>query len=368
MTTSPPHIRTSPQSSPTATCPPDAPGARSTAAAASAVVQRRQRRVLGAAVCVLAAACVASLAIGSNELALSEVWRALTAPDGSDATAIVRDLRVPRTILGALVGAALGVAGAVMQGITRNPLAEPGILGINAGAALAVVVAISAFGIQSAGAYVPFALAGAAATAVVVFVLGGAGPGGPTPIRLALAGAVVMTLLTSITSAILVFDAQTLDEYRFWLVGSIAGRDASVWRTVAPILLAGGLIAAASGARLNALALGDDLARGHGVDVRRVRAAAGLGSVLLAGGAVAAAGPIAFVGLAVPHVARAITGPDYRWTIPLAAVLGAAFLLLADTLGRVLAAPAELEVGIVTALLGAPFFIWLVRRRQLGTV
>lgn len=328
----------------------------------------RQAPRLTCAIGALAAACVASLLIGSNDLAPDEVWRALTAPDGSDATAIVRDLRVPRTILGALVGAALGVAGAVMQGITRNPLAEPGILGINAGAALAVVIAISAFGVQGAGAYVPFALAGAAGTAALVFLLGGAGPGGPTPIRLALAGAVVMALLTSLTSALLVFDAQTLDEYRFWLVGSIAGRDASVWRTVAPVLIAGGLIAAASGARLNALALGDDLARGHGVRVGRVRAAAGFGSVLLAGGAVAAAGPIAFVGLAVPHVVRAITGPDYRWIIPFAAVLGAAFLLAADTFGRIVVVPAELEVGIVTALIGAPFFIWLVRRGRLAAV
>lgn len=312
-------------------------------------------------------AAAASLLLGSRSLTPAEVWTALTAPDDTDATAIVRDLRVPRTILGALVGAALAVSGTVMQGLTRNPLAEPGILGINAGASLAVVLAISLLGADAATAYVPFALIGAAAAAVLVALLGGIG-GRPSPIRLALAGAVLMTLLTSITSAVLVFDARTLDEFRFWLVGSIAGRDAGTWQAVGPVLAAGLLLALLSGRQLNTLALGDDLARGLGQRVGRARAIAGLASVLLAGGAVAAAGPIAFVGLAVPHVARAVTGPDYRWTIPLAAVLGATFLLAADTLGRLLTAPAELQVGIVTALVGAPFFLWLVRGRQLGTV
>jgi iron complex transport system permease protein len=324
-------------------------------------------RVAGLAACaVVALLCVvASLAVGSRSLPLAQVVGALTGSGGSDAHAIVRDLRLPRTELGLLVGAALGAAGALMQGVTRNALAEPGILGVNAGAAFAVVLAISLLGVSSVSAYTGFALAGAGLSAVLVFALGGSGRGGPLPVRLALAGAVLATLLVSLTSAVLVFDAQTLDEFRFWIVGSIAGRDAGVGLAVLPFIAAGLAIALAAGRRLNALALGDDVARALGQRVGRTRIAASTGFVLLTGGAVAAAGPVAFVGLAVPHVARAIAGPDYRWIVPYSIVLGAILLLGADVLGRVVARPAELEVGIVTALLGAPFFIWLVRRRTL---
>jgi iron complex transport system permease protein len=330
----------------------------------------RVSRIAGLAGCVaVALLCViASLAIGSRSVPFGQVVAALTAYDGSDAHAIVRDLRVPRTELGLLVGAALGAAGALMQGVTRNPLAEPGILGINAGAAFAVVLAISVLGVSSVSAYTGFALAGAGFSALLVFVLGGSGGGGPTPVRLALAGAVLGALLVSLTSAVLVFDAQTLDEFRFWIVGSIAGRDAGVGLAVLPFIAAGLVIALAAGRRLNALALGDDVARSLGQRVGRTRIAASTGFVFLAGGAVAAAGPVAFVGLAVPHVARAIAGPDYRWIVPYSIVLGAVLLLGADVLGRVVARPAELEVGIVTALLGAPFFILLVRRRRLVTL
>ncbi len=324
----------------------------------------RDPRPAGLILCtaVLLLCVVASLAIGSRSTPLGEVVRAFSAYDGSDAHAIVRELRVPRTELGLLVGAALGAAGALMQGVTRNPLAEPGILGINAGAAFAVVLAISVLGLSSVTAYAVVALAGAGLTAVLVFALGGRGA---APIRLALAGAVLATLLVSLTSAILVFDARTLDEFRFWIVGSIAGRDAGVVLAVLPFIAAGLVVALGAGRRLNALALGDDVARGLGQHVGRTRAVASAGFVLLAGGAVAAAGPVAFVGLAVPHIARGIVGPDYRWIVPYSMVLGASLLLAGDVVGRVVTQPAELEVGIVTALLGAPFFIWLVRRRRM---
>ena len=316
---------------------------------------------------LLAGCALASLAIGSQHIPLGEVFTAFTAYDGSDAHAIVRDLRVPRTELGLLVGAGLGAAGALMQGATRNPLAEPGILGINAGAAFAVVLAIKLLHVGTTAGYMGFALLGAAVTAVLVFALGATGRGA-SAVSLALAGAVLTALFVSLTSAVLVFDAQTLDQFRFWIVGSIAGRPASVVVTVAPIILAGLVVALACGRSLNALALGDDTARALGQHPGRARAAASAGFVLLAGGAVAAAGPVAFVGLAVPHVARAIVGPDYRWVIPYSVLLGAVLLLSADILGRVLARPAELGVGIVTALVGAPFFIWLVRRRNLVSV
>ncbi len=316
---------------------------------------------------LLAVSVVASLAIGSIQVPFGEVVAAFTAYDGSDAHAIVRDLRVPRTELGLLVGAALGAAGALMQGATRNALAEPGILGINAGAAFAVVLAIDVLGVGSVAGYAAFALVGAGATAAAVLALGATGRGAGA-ISLALAGAVLTWLLVSLTSAVLVFDAQTLDEFRHWVVGSIAGRDAGVALSVLPLIAAGLVIALGTGRSLNALALGDDVARSLGQRVGRARLMATVGFVLLAGGAVAAAGPIAFVGLAVPHIARVFTGPDYRWVIPYSVVLGAVVLLAGDVLGRVVARPADLGVGIVTGLLGAPFFIWLIRRRKLVTL
>ncbi len=324
--------------------------------------------LLGAAA-LLALCGAASLAVGSQDVPLRDVVRALSAFDASsDAQVIVRELRVPRTEVGLLVGAALGAAGALMQGVTRNPLAEPGILGVNAGAALAVVLAISVLGVADPSGYAAFALLGAGASAVLVFLLGSSGARGPTPVALALAGVVLGALLVALTSAVLVFDARTLDEFRFWIVGSIAGRDAGIALAVLPLVLLGLGLALTAGRRLNALALGDEVARSLGQRVGRARASAGLAVVLLAGGAVAAAGPIAFVGLAVPHVARALVGPDYRWIVPYSILGGAILLLATDVVGRVLARPAELEVGIVTALLGAPFFVWLVRRGRLAAL
>jgi iron complex transport system permease protein len=319
---------------------------------------------LAAALVALAGCVLASLAIGSVGVPIAEVVAAFTAFEDSDSHVIVRELRLPRTEVGLLAGAALGASGALMQGVTRNPLAEPGILGINAGAALAVVVAIQ-LGVSSVLGYAWFALLGAGIAAVLLFALGASGRGGATPIKLALAGAVLAGLLTALTSAVLVFDARTLDEFRFWIVGSIAGRDADVALTVAPFIGAGLLLALAAGRWLNALALGDDVARSLGQRVGRARVATTAGFVLLAGAAVAAAGPIAFVGLTVPHVARALVGPDYRWIVPYSIVLGAALLLAGDVAGRVVARPSELAVGIVTAVLGAPAFIWLVRRPRL---
>jgi iron complex transport system permease protein len=327
---------------------------------------RRRAAGLAALLVALAACVLASLAIGSLDIPVGEVIAAFTAFEDSDAHTIVRELRVPRTEVGLLVGGALGACGALMQGVTRNPLAEPGILGINAGAAFAVVVAIFLLGVTSVAGYAWFALLGAGIAALLVFALGASGRDGATPIKLALAGAVLSAMLVALTSAVLVLDVRTLDEFRFWVVGSIAGRDAGVVLSVAPFIGAGLAIALLAGRWLNALALGDDVARSLGQRVGRARAAAAAGFVLLAGGAVAAAGPIAFVGLTVPHAARALVGPDYRWIVPYSIVLGALLLLASDVAGRVIARPAELEVGIVTAAIGAPAFIWLVRRPRIA--
>jgi iron complex transport system permease protein len=321
---------------------------------------------LAAAVVGLFVVSLASLAFGSKSVALGEVRDALFAFDGSSDHLIVRSLRIPRTIVGVGVGAALGLAGAVMQGVTRNPLADPGILGVNAGASLAVVLGIYVFGLGSLTGYVWFAFLGAAIVSVFVYVLGALGRDGATPVKLALAGAAVGAFLTSVTTAVLIVDVATLDQYRFWVVGSIAGRDAEVAAQVAPFVLAGALLAFASARSLNSMSLGDDLARALGLRVGLARGVAAVSVVLLCGSATAAAGPILFVGLTVPHVARAICGPDYRWILPYSAVLAPILLLGSDVVGRLVARPAELQVGLVTALVGAPFFIALVRGRRLA--
>ncbi|MFC4950209.1 FecCD family ABC transporter permease [Pseudonocardia sp. GCM10023141] len=327
----------------------------------------RRRRLLGIALllAVLVVVCLLSVAVGAKPIALGNVWGALFSPTGSEDDIVVRSLRIPRTELGLMAGAALGLAGALIQGHTRNPLADPGLLGVDAGAAFLVVIGIYAFGVTSLFGYVWFAFAGALAASVAVFVLGSTGRGGPTPVTLALAGAAVSALLAALTSAVILIDVQTLDAYRFWAVGSLAGRDVSVASQVVWFLAAGAAIGFASAPALNALALGDDVARSLGHSVRRTRIVGIVAITLLAGGATAACGPIAFVGLVVPHVVRPFTGPDYRWLLPTSALAGAVLLLVADVIGRVVVRPGELQVGIVLALVGGPFFVWLVRRRKM---
>lgn len=333
------------------------------------LVGRRSVRAIGLAVALVALGIVmlCSVAVGSKPISFSVVIDALTDYDVTlNDHLIVRTLRVPRTVVGLLAGGALGAAGALMQGVARNPLADPGILGVNAGAALFVVVAIYVFGISSLVGYVWFAFVGAALASLVVYALGSLGREGATPVKLALAGAALTALLGSVTTAILLVDVATLDQFRFWAVGSLAGRDSAVVGQVAPFVVVGLVMALGTGRLLNALALGDDVARSLGQRVGVARAFSALSVVILAGAATAAAGPIGFVGLTVPHVARAITGPDYRWIVPYSAVLAPIMLLTADIVGRVVARPGEVQVGIVTALIGAPFFIALVRRRKLA--
>ena len=274
---------------------------------------------------------------------------------------VVVDLRGPRTVIGLVAGAALGVAGTLMQGVTRNPLADPGILGVNAGASLLVVVAIAVFGVSSASGYVWFAFAGAALATVLVYAIG-AGRGGATPLSLTLAGAAVTAMLTAIITMLLLTDLDTLSQFRFWQVGSLTGRDLAAVGAVAPFVAIGLIVAAVLAPRLNALALGDELATGLGQSVGATRIAAAVAVVLLCGGATAIAGPIVFVGLVVPHVARRLIGVDYRWVMPFAVLLGPTLLLLADVLGRVVVAPAELEAGMMVAVIGAPALVALVRR------
>ncbi|MGR6999769.1 FecCD family ABC transporter permease [Yinghuangia aomiensis] len=326
----------------------------------------RRTGFLVAALLVLVVAAFLSLAVGSRHVSLGTVWSALLHGGDSPDAVVVRSMRVPRTVVGIAVGAALGLAGTVMQGLTRNPIAEPGILGISTGAAVGVVTAIAVFGVGSLTGYVWFGLAGALLTGVAVYAVASRGRGGATPVKLALAGQALAASLGAVVTGILTTDQRTLDEYRFWLAGSLSGRTADVAWQVLPFLAVGAILVIAVARGLDALALGDDVAAGLGRNVAAIRIVGGLGAVVLTGAAVAATGPIAFVGLAVPHVARALVGTDHRWVLAMSAVLAPALLLVSDVIGRVIFPPAEVGVGVMTALLGVPVLILLVRRRPVA--
>jgi len=310
--------------------------------------------------CLLASVRVEAARIGTWDVILAFVDYG-----GSEDDLIIRTLRVPRALIAALVGAALAVAGAIIQGLTRNPLSDPGILGIEAGAALAVVGSVFLLGASSLTTYALFAFVGAALAAVFVYGLGTLG-GGMNPMKLVVAGAALAALLSSLTTAVLIFNQRTLEEIRFWLAGSVAGRDLGLLLQVLPYVSVGLLLAFALSRQITALTLGEDVATGLGQRTAWVKFFSVVAVVLLAGSAVAIAGPIGFVGLVVPHVARFFVGVDYRWILPYSALLGAVLLVSADIAARVVLRPQELPVGIMTALVGAPFFIYLARERIKG--
>ncbi|MFI9821829.1 FecCD family ABC transporter permease [Streptomyces sp. NPDC052013] len=330
---------------------------------APAPPKRQAIRALGLllSVVILVLVAVASIAVGAKELSLEQVWHGLFEDSGSYGDVVVAD-RLSRTVLGLLVGAALGLAGAVLQALTRNPLADPGLLGINAGASAAVVTALTFFGVTSLFGYVWFAFCGAAAVGALVWFLGGSR--GATPVRLALAGTAISAALYGYLQAIMILDDAALGKMRFWTVGSLSAGDNSTIMQVLPFLLAGSVLALALARPLNAMAMGDDTAKALGANLNRTRALSMLAATVLCGAATAACGPIIFVGLMVPHVVRSFTGPDLRWILPYAAILSPVLLLGADVIGRIVARPAELQVGIVTAIIGGPVFIFLVRRRR----
>ena len=323
--------------------------------------------LLGLAVAVLVLACLVSLGLGARQLDAATLLAALTDFDAADGDHAVLASRVPRTVVAVLVGAALGLAGAAMQGVARNPLADPGILGVSAGAALGVVIAISVFGLTTLTGYVWFALLGAGLASVVVYAVASTGREGATPVKLTLVGAALSAGLTSLLQGVLVTSQSTLDAFRFWQVGSVAGRGWDVVVPVLPFLAVGAVVVLGTARVLDGLALGDDLARGLGQSVALGRAVTALGVVVLCGAATALAGPLLFLGLVVPHAARALAGPDHRWVLPLSMVLAPALLVLADTAGRLVLPPGEVSAGVMTAVLGAPAFLWLVSRsREVG--
>ncbi|MEV5607930.1 iron ABC transporter permease [Streptomyces sp. NPDC052225] len=325
-------------------------------------VRRRAVAIVAAAV-ALALAVLLSLAVGARAIAPSAVFDALLHGGHSDAAEVVRGLRLPRTLVGLMVGAALALAGTVLQGITRNPIADPGILGISQGASVGVVLAIAYAGVHTLTGYVWFAFVGAGLASVAVYAIASSGRGGATPVKLALGGAAINALLVSVTTAVLTTKASALDEFRFWQVGSLSGRDSELVGQIWPFLLVGVVLVYSIARGLDALALGEDVAKGLGQRVATVRIVGGLGATVLTGVGVAAAGPIAFIGLAVPHIARALVGSDHRWLLPMAALTGPVMLLVSDTVGRVIFPPSEVPAGVMTALIGVPFLVTLVRRK-----
>jgi iron complex transport system permease protein len=332
--------------------------------------QQRSRTTLATGLLLLAAAlvvvCFFSITMGARGVGPATIWKAFDDYDPSVASeTVIRELRVPRTLIGLFAGAALGLSGTILQGLTRNPLADPGIMGINSGAATAIVFAIMLLGAQSPATYVWFGFAGAGIATVAVYGIASFGREGATPVKLALAGAAVTAMLASVTNAIVLTNAAALNELRFWQVGSLAGRYFPVfWQTV-PFLAVGIVVAMGAGRALNGLALGEDLAHALGQRVRLTRFVLFATVAVLCGAATAACGPIVFVGLVVPHVARLICGPDYRWILAYALLLTPIVLLIADIVGRLVVAPGELQVGVVLGVIGAPAFILLVRHRNL---
>ncbi|MDX2547209.1 FecCD family ABC transporter permease [Streptomyces sp. WI04-05B] len=339
---------------------PPEPRAKTTA---PALPKRRAIRAVGLLVSlgILILVALASIAIGAKELSLEQVWHGLFQDSGTYGDVVVGE-RVSRTLLGLLAGAALGLSGAVLQALTRNPLADPGLLGINAGASAAVVTAITFFGVTSLKGYVWFAFFGAAAVGALVWFLGGSR--GATPVRLALAGTAISAALYGYLQAVMITDDAALNRMRFWTVGSLASATDDTITQVLPFIVVGTVLALLLARPLNAVAMGDDTARALGANLNRTRALSMAAATVLCGAATAACGPIVFVGLMVPHVVRSFTGPDLRWILPYATVLSPVLLLGADVVGRMVARPAELQVGIVTAVIGGPVFIFLVRRRR----
>ncbi|MFE6777936.1 FecCD family ABC transporter permease [Streptomyces sp. NPDC057702] len=332
-----------------------------------AEAHRRRSVGLGTLVLVLVLLAGVSLAVGARALSPSEIWQGLFgSPDPdqrlTEIRLIMRTVRVPRTVLAIVAGLALGVGGALIQGYTRNPIADTGLLGVNAGASFAVVSVIAVFGLTSPLQYVWFGFAGAAVAGVVVFGLASIGRGTGNPLTLALAGQGITVFLTAMTTAVALSDQKSLNALRFWSSGSVAGVGFDVIWPVSAFIVVGLVLAAVILPALNLLNLGEDVARGLGVNIARSRTVGIVAITLLAGAATAACGPIAFLGLMVAHVARYLTGPDYRWLVPYAGVLGSVVLLVCDIVGRLVVRPGELDAGVVVALLGAPFFAVLVWR------
>lgn len=334
----------------------------------NSLLHTRSPKIVGLLLGIVLFICgmVCSVAFGVTNISWNTIVQSYTQFNGSQEHLIVQTARVPRALIAAFAGGGLAVAGALMQGITRNPIASPSIFGINAGAAFFIVTGSAFFGASSMSTFAGLAFAGAAFTALIVYILGSIGSDGLTPIKITLAGAAMTAFFSSLSLGILLTGGQTFDQVLFWFVGSVAGRDLSIFTTAAPymgIAFVGAYIIAR---HMNLLALGEDVATGLGQKTIFIKLAAGVIIVLLAGGSVSIAGPIAFIGIIIPHITRYLVGIDYRWVIPYCAVLGGVLLLAADIGSRYISFPKEVPVGVMTAIIGVPFFVYIARRGERG--
>lgn len=318
---------------------------------------------------ILLGICIlASLSFGSRHIEFSQVINALRDSGDVSFNALVVRERIPRTVFSIIAGASLGISGALMQSITRNPIADPSILGVNMGASLFVVAGITFFNINSSNEYIWFALVGAGVAAICVYAIASIGAGGMTPIKLALAGSAISAILSSLVSLLILPRADVMDAYRFWQVGSVSGATWEGIYSVLPFLVIGLIISIVATPALNALALGDEVATGLGVKTGLVRTICAIAGVVLCGATTAISGPIAFVGLMIPHTIRLIFGSDMKSIVPMSAVGGAILLIISDVIGRVIGSPGELEVGIITAFLGAPILIMIARKAKVKSI
>ncbi|MBF2063091.1 MAG: iron ABC transporter permease [Calothrix sp. C42_A2020_038] len=317
--------------------------------------------ILGAT--VLLVCLIISVSFGAADIPLNQIIDAFIQFDGSREHLIIQTVRLPRSIIAIMVGAAMATAGAIMQGVTHNPLADPGILGVNAGAAFAVVLGIFAFGAATPNVYVWYAFLGAGVTVVSVYLLASLGRSGVTPLNLTIAGAAVSSLLASLTTGVLIVSQRTLEEIRFWLAGSLAGIDENIIYQVLPYILIGMILAFGLSRQITVMSLGEDIAKGLGQQTLWIKILAAVSVLLLEGSAVSVAGAIGFIGLIIPHIVRFVVGVDYRWILPYSALFGATLLLASDILARLVLRPQEIPVGVMTAVVGAPFFVYLAKTK-----
>lgn len=324
-------------------------------------------------IALVSAACLAgctllSVAYGARAVTVSDIWQAFFSAQSDEMGVNVVKARIPRTIFGILAGAALGISGLLMQSITRNPIADPSILGINTGASLAVVCGMAFLHIQSGWQYIALSLIGAGVTAALVYGLASLGSEGATPVKLALSGATASISLQSLVNTVMLPNSQVLDRFRFWQTGSIGGITWQEIKIFLPWFVIGMAVSFWMAPALNGLLLGDEAAVSLGINVRRVRGISALAGIVLCAATTALAGPIGFVGLMIPHLMRLVLGSDLRMLVPMSAVGGSCLLLLSDVLGRLLGSPGELETGIITALLGAPVFIFIIRKVRIRSL
>ncbi|NEW04741.1 iron ABC transporter permease [Paenibacillus sp. SYP-B3998] len=330
-------------------------------------MQSRWRKLVGLGVgsILLLISILASILFGLNQFGIRDLWLAYSQFDGSNEHLIITTTRVPRALIAAAVGASLAIAGAIMQVLTKNPLASPSIFGINAGAALFIVIGLVAFGSSlTMSSMIWIAFIGATLTSVLVYTLGVQGGSGFEPIKLILAGASVAAFASSVTSGLILINKQSLETALFWMIGSVSGRQLDHLLIVFPYMVIGWFISMLLSGSLNVMALGDDSAKSLGQRMMLTRVVSGIAVVLLAGSSVATVGPIAFIGLIVPHLCRYIVGNDHRWLLPYCALTGALLLVTADIASRFILMPKEVPVGVATALIGVPFLIHVARRRK----